>query len=172
MTSPAMPSMRQVKRVSVVLIDPRRGVPSCASVAAEPPRQLDVELVEVDVADALEELGGPGVGEGLGQLVAPGLVFGLQGAELAAGGGQPLRPRQAVLGAHDGADGLAGGGALAVSAAPPPETATPALGGVAQDSHWRFAGSRVPAQRISCAVARDSGTLPGCVCGSVSLAPA
>ena len=29
--------------------------------------QLDVEGVEVDVADALEELGGPGVGEGLGQ---------------------------------------------------------------------------------------------------------
>ena len=29
------------------------------------------------------------------------------------------------------------------------------LGGVAQDSHRRFAGSRVPARRISCAVARD-----------------
>ena len=29
------------------------------------------------------------------------------------------------------------------------------FGGVAQDSHRRFAGSRVPAQRISCAVARD-----------------
>ena len=37
----------------------------------------------------------------------------------------------------------------------PEKTATPALGGVAQDSHRRFAGSRVPARRISCAVARD-----------------
>ena len=72
------------------MIDPGRGVPSCASVAAEPPRQLDVELAEVNVADALEELGGPGVGEGLGQLVAPGLVFGLQGPEL----GQGPRPHR------------------------------------------------------------------------------
>ena len=31
----------------------------------EPPRQLDIEGVEVDVAHALEELGGPGVGQGL-----------------------------------------------------------------------------------------------------------
>ena len=29
------------------------------SVSSEPPRQLDVELLEVDVVDALEELGGP-----------------------------------------------------------------------------------------------------------------
>ena len=43
----------------------------------KPPRQLDVEGVEVDVVDALEQLGGPGVGQGLGQLVAPSLVFGL-----------------------------------------------------------------------------------------------
>ena len=47
------------------------------------------------------------------------------------------------------------GTAPARSAAPAPKTATPALGGVAQDSHRRFAGSRVPARRISCAVARD-----------------
>ena len=47
------------------------------------------------------------------------------------------------------------GTAAARSAAPAPKTATPALGGVAQDSHRRFAGSRVPAWRISCAVARD-----------------
>ena len=58
------------------------------SVASEPPRQLEVEGVEVDVADALEELGGPGVGQGLGQSVAPGLVLGLQLAE--------LRPRRAL----------------------------------------------------------------------------
>ena len=36
-----------------------------------PPRQLDVEGVEVDVVDALKELGGPGVGQGLGQVVSP-----------------------------------------------------------------------------------------------------
>ena len=51
----------------------RRGV----SVAAEAPRQLDVEDVEDDGADALEELGGPGVGQRLGQSVAPGLVLAL-----------------------------------------------------------------------------------------------
>ena len=64
-----------------------------SSVAAEPPRQLDVELVEVDVAHALEELGGPGVGQRFGQSVAPGLVFGLQLAELGQGRGPPRRPR-------------------------------------------------------------------------------
>ena len=51
--------------------DPGVGV-RAPSVASEPPRQLDVEGVQVDVADPLEELGGPGVGQGLGQLVAPG----------------------------------------------------------------------------------------------------
>ena len=55
-------------------------------------------------------------GQGLGQLVAPGLVFGLEGAELADGVGPPLRPRPAVLRAHDGADGLAGVAALAPAA--------------------------------------------------------
>ena len=45
------------------------------SVASEPPRQVDGEDVQVDVADAIEELGGPGVGQGLGQTVAPGLVL-------------------------------------------------------------------------------------------------
>ena len=43
----------------------------------EAPRQLDIEGAEVDVADALEELGGPRVGQGLGELVVPGLVLGL-----------------------------------------------------------------------------------------------
>ena len=58
---------------------------SCAgrSVSAEPPRQLDVEGVEVDVADPpSKELGGPGVGQTLGETVSPGLVFLLQGPEL------------------------------------------------------------------------------------------
>ena len=64
------------------------------SVSAETPRQLDVEGVEVDVADALEELGSAGVGQGLGQLVtgqstgsrtgtAPG---GTSGGEVSGGG--------------------------------------------------------------------------------------
>ena len=51
-----------------------------------------------------------------GQLVAPGLVFGLEGAELADGVGPLLRPRPAVLRRRprdlDRADGLAGGAAL------------------------------------------------------------
>ena len=89
------------------------------SVAAEPPRQLDVEGVQVDVADALEELGGPGVGQTLGQTVAPGLVLGLQLAEHGDGVGPLLRPRPSVLRRprdRDGADGLAGGAALPESA--------------------------------------------------------
>ena len=52
------------------------------------------EGVEVDVVDALEELGGPGVGQGLGQPVAPGLVLGLQGPELGQGRSPPPRPRR------------------------------------------------------------------------------
>ena len=75
------------------------------SVASEPPRQLEVEGVEVDVADALEELGGPGVGQGLGQSVAPGLVLGLQLAEL-----RP-RPRSSAPG---GASAAAGAPAAAL----------------------------------------------------------
>ena len=86
------------------------------SVSAETPRQLDVEGVEVDVADALEELGSAGVGQGLGELVAPGLVFGLEGSELVDGVGPPLRPRPAVLRPLEGPDGLAGGAARAPAA--------------------------------------------------------
>ena len=88
------------------------------SVASEPPRQLDLEGVEVDVADALEELVGPGLGQGLGQSVAPRLVFGLQGAQLLDGRGPPLGPGAASADDRDGrelADGLAGREALAVS---------------------------------------------------------
>ncbi len=62
------------------------------SVSTEPPRQLDVEGVDVDIADILKELGGPGLGQRLGQLVAPILVLGLQSAELGHGRGPPLRP--------------------------------------------------------------------------------
>ena len=46
-------------------------------VSAETPRQLDVERVQVDVADALEELGGPGLGQRLGEPFAPSPVFSL-----------------------------------------------------------------------------------------------
>ena len=71
-TQPAVPAGRTPGRLRL-------------SVSAETAGQLDVEDVKVDVADALEQLGGPGVGQGLGQLVAPGLVFSLQGAELVEG---------------------------------------------------------------------------------------
>ena len=48
-------------------------------------RETDaIGAVDLDVADALEELGGPGAGEGLGELVAPGLVLGL-GVQSSAG---------------------------------------------------------------------------------------
>ena len=57
------------------------------SVAAEAPRQLDVEGVEVDVADLVEQLGRPRLGQGLGELVAPVLVLGLQGLEFGQGRG-------------------------------------------------------------------------------------
>ena len=87
------------------------------SVASEPPRQPEVvELVEVDVEDAVEKLGGPGVGQGLGELVAPLAVFVLQGAEGVDGVGPPLRSRPAIPRALERPGGLAGGAALAVSA--------------------------------------------------------
>ena len=84
---------------------------TAVSVSAEPPRQLDVEGVEVDVADPLEELVGPGLGQGLGQSVAPRLVFSLQGAQLLDGRGPPLGTGAASADDRDGrelADGLAG----------------------------------------------------------------
>ena len=67
------------------------------SVSAEPSRQLYVELVEVDVAHALEELGGPGVGQGLGQTGRrPASLLGLQGAELLPQAGVALHQRRSV----------------------------------------------------------------------------
>ena len=47
------------------------------SVPPEPARQLDVEGIEIDLGHLLEELGGPGVGQALGQVVPPGLVLAL-----------------------------------------------------------------------------------------------
>ena len=101
-TQPAVPAGRTPGRLRL-------------SVSAETAGQLDVEDVKVDVADALEQLGGPGVGQGLGQLVAPGLVFSLQGAELVVGIGPPRGPCPAVPGALEGPDGLAGVVAVPVS---------------------------------------------------------
>ena len=79
----------------------RRGAGRSVSVATEPPRQLDIDGVEVDVAHALEELARLGVGQTLGQTVAPGLVLGLQGAELGHGRGPArragLRPGRRAL---------------------------------------------------------------------------
>ena len=84
---------------------------------AEAPGQLEVEGVEVDVADLIEALGGPGVGQGLGDLAAPVLVLGLQGPELGQGRGPPrrpgLRPGRTLL-----SDGDPGRAALAEAALP------------------------------------------------------
>ena len=44
------------------------GDPRC-SISSEPPRQLDIDGVEVDIADLLKELGGPGLSQRLGQPV-------------------------------------------------------------------------------------------------------
>ena len=49
--------------------------------------------VSRSTSQTFEQLGGPGVGQGLGQLVAPGLVFSLEGAELVDGIGPPLGRR-------------------------------------------------------------------------------
>ncbi len=51
---------------------PRRSVP------AEPSRQLDIEIVEVDVAYLLDQFDGAGVGQGIGPMIAQSLVLGLQ----------------------------------------------------------------------------------------------
>ena len=87
-----------------------------SSVSAEPPRQVDVELVEVDVGDPVEQLGRLAVPESLGQRLAPLGVFGLQPLEHGDGVGPLLRPRPSVHRALVGPDGFAGGAALAVSA--------------------------------------------------------
>lgn len=81
------------------------------SVAAEAPGQFDVEGVEVDVADALEQLGGSGSWPGAsGRLLAPGLVLGLQAwsrsvpaARSAIGGGNGVRHALRDFGRADGA---------------------------------------------------------------------
>ena len=93
-----------------------------------------------------------------------------EGSQGRAPGGEP--GRREVDGRREGSQGRAPGrGAEHLGDGRRAEPGrrkrlTPALGGVAQDSHRRFAGSRVPAQRISCAVARDiRGGLARVVCG-------
>ena len=72
--------------------------PESCTCRTKPPGRSTSRAVEVEVAQhAPEELGGPGVGQGLGELVAPSLVFRLQGAEFVDGVGPPLRPGPAVL---------------------------------------------------------------------------
>ena len=57
-------------------------IPACGVRApSEAPWQLYVEGGEVDGADAIEELGGPGVGQGLGQLTASAAAGGPSAAE-------------------------------------------------------------------------------------------
>ena len=88
-----------------------------------------------------DELGGPGVGQRLRQTVAPGLVFGLQLAQL----GPPCRPRLRP-GRPAFVDGDAGVAALAEPALPlgvrhAPWSAAPA--GVASDRRpWRAVSRR------------------------------
>ena len=67
---------------------------SCATTSVsmrttQPPN----EGVQVELADLLEELDRPGLGQGLGELVLPVPVFVLQGPELGQGRGPPRRPR-------------------------------------------------------------------------------
>ena len=97
----------------------RRAVPRLrgASVAAEAAGQVDVEGVEVEVAHLGEAFGGPGAGQGLGELVAPVLVLGLQGTEFGQGRGPPRRPGLRP-GRTSRLNGDAGGMALAEAALP------------------------------------------------------
>ena len=91
-------------------------------VSAEPPRQLDVERVQVDVAHALEELGGPGLGQGLGQSVAPGLVLALESAKHSNGVGRRRRPapqRAHLAPPHVRASARGYAGAFFLSVRPP-----------------------------------------------------
>ena len=87
-----------------------------SSVSAEPPRQLDVEGVEVDVGDPVEEFGRAAVLESLGQRLAPLGVFGLESLEDGDSVGPLLGPRPSVLRALVGPDGLGGCAALPESA--------------------------------------------------------
>ena len=75
------------------------------SVAAETAGQVDIEGVEVESAHLVEAFGGPGAGQGLGELVAPVLVLGLQGPEFGRPGPRPGRTLRL--------NGDAGGAALA-----------------------------------------------------------
>ena len=82
----------------------------CAFSRVRTPRQLDVEDLDVDVAHALDQLRGPGVGQGLGQLPAtrlpstlhewcryPDHVHGVEQAALANQAARGVRHRELVV---------------------------------------------------------------------------
>ena len=96
----------------------RPGLSRCAAAQSRlnPRRSLDVEGVEIHVADFLEQRGRGGVGQGLGQPVAPSLVFALQLSQLvdrpSPPGGAGERSRRLL-------DGDGGGAGRASSPEPP-----------------------------------------------------
>ena len=140
---------------------------------SETSRQIDVEGVEGDVADALEELGGPGVGQGLGQTgrarprIRPaGCGAGRRRRAHRFGRGRRSLGRTTVRTGSPGAGR---------SRYPPPRPRKrPRLPSAA----WHrilTGGSRArvfqPSEYILRSGAGYPGPCPGPVCGSVSLAP-
>ena len=75
---------------------PRRSVP------AEPSRQLDIEGVEADVADLLKQLGAARVGQGIGQMIAPGPDTRPTAATVALAGGLAASGRARIREAPGG----------------------------------------------------------------------
>src|ERR1700704_731493 len=68
-----------------------------ASIASKATRRLDVsENVKIEIDDGLESLGGGAVTEAVGQGVAPGGVFGLQGEQFGDGVVPSLRSGASV----------------------------------------------------------------------------
>jgi hypothetical protein len=68
-----------------------------ASIASKPTRRLDVsEDIKIELDDGLESLGGGAVTKAVGQGVAPGGVFGLQGEQFGDGVVPSLRSGASV----------------------------------------------------------------------------
>lgn len=91
----------------------RRAQRRCGSIPSEASRELQVDLVEVEVADGLQELGGAAFGLGFRQGVEPRLVFRLEGPERLDGVRPSLGPRASICGALVGPDGFTCGAARA-----------------------------------------------------------
>ena len=68
------------------------------SVPAEAAGELDVEIIEVEIAHPVQQLGGPRIGKGRRELFSPSLVFLLEGSQGVDGIGPALEPRPAVFG--------------------------------------------------------------------------